>query len=45
MKVTVVLLITLLITSCVTKPSCTLDPSATVHDRKVSPKATVNCSF
>ena len=45
MRVTIALLMTLIVISCSSKPICTLDPSATVHDKKVNPKATINCSF
>jgi len=46
MRVTITLLMTLIVISCSSKPICTLDPSATVgSDKKVNPKATINCSF
>ena len=45
MKVTITLLMTLIIISCSSKPICTLDPSATIHEEKVNPKATINCRF
>lgn len=45
MRVTIVLLMTLLVSSCVHQSSCILDPGAEISKEKVNPKATVNCSF
>ena len=45
MRVTVLLLMTLLISSCGHQPSCTVDPGAEISNEKINPRATVNCSF
>ena len=45
MRVTIVLLMTLLASSCAYQSSCTLDPGAEISKEKVNPKATVNCNF